>query len=145
MESIAVSRLLPLKGSYDLLRVTEDFKVIFNFNEEEVRKFDIEGRKEETTARLMVTFNREASDGYLRCLDFPPILAAHISKELKGLSDTNELVPEFLTIYEKFVLPRVLIVAGNPDDLKEQEKEIEAVRKVKTKTTKKSKKIKNGS
>ena len=104
LESIAVSRLLPQTGSYDLLKATEGFKVVFNFTEDEVRKFDIEGKKEENTARLMVTFNKEASDGYLRKLDFPPILAAHISKELKGLSNKDELVPEFVSIYEKFVL-----------------------------------------
>lgn len=103
LERILVSRFIPLKGNYELLKVAQEFKPKLNFTEEESRKYDIEGKVVEG-GRQMVTFNKDASDGYLVDIKFPPLIASHIARELKKLNDENELDESLIGIYEKFVL-----------------------------------------
>ena len=104
MESIIVSRLLPDKGDYELVKTTKDFKPTLNFTEEEMRKFDIESKKHEETGRQMISFSHEATEGYLRDIKFPPLISSHVSKTLKEMSDKGELTEDFVPVYEKFVL-----------------------------------------
>jgi hypothetical protein len=127
LESITVSRLFPQKGSYELMKATQLFKPVMAFNEEESRKFDIHGKQNEQ-GQQMVSFNKDASEGYLREVTFPPILAAYISKVLKELSDKNELEELFLSLYEKFVNIPVPIVTIPQQGLSKEE-EVKAVRK----------------
>jgi hypothetical protein len=120
LESITVSRLFPNKGSYELIKATQLFKPIIAFNEDESRKYDIYAKSSDD-GRQMVSFNKDASDGYLRELNFPPILAAHISKTLKEMSDKNELEEVFLSLYEKFVNMPVPIVSAPKQGLSKEE------------------------
>ena len=103
LERIVVSRFLPVKTDYELLKTSEDFKPSIVFDEEESRKYDISGKTDEQ-GRQMITFNKEASDGYLRDIEFPPLLASFICKTLKELSKKGEITAETIPVYEKFVL-----------------------------------------
>ena len=126
LESITVSRLFPQKGSYELMKATQLFKPIMAFNEDESRKYDIYAKQNEQ-GQQMVSFNKDASEGYLREVNFPPVLSAHISKVLKELSEKNELEELFISLYEKFVLPKIPVIK-NPANIVYMDEEIKAVR-----------------
>ena len=103
LERIVVSRFLPTKADYELLKTSEDFKPSIVFDEEESRKYDISGKTDEN-GRQMVTFNKDSAEGYVKDIKFPPTISAYISKTLKELSEKGEITAELIPIYEKFVL-----------------------------------------
>jgi len=116
LERITVSRFLPTKGNYELMKASEELaKPALTFTEEESRKYDVRHEVDKKTGQQLVWFNKDASEGYESDIKLPPIVSACIAKQLKELSEKEELEPVMLSVYEKFVMPPVPIVKAKND------------------------------
>lgn len=155
LERIIVSRFLPNKGNYELIKAVEKTKPMLGFSEEEMRKYDItvdnsggfspakfaddvklnlanfkdepivlsdshllvirellrlNGLNENVKPKQqLINFNREATEGYEADIKFPAVVAAYIAKTLENLSNKNQLEPGMISVYEKFVCPKVSV------------------------------------
>ena len=106
-DRILIYGLQPEKGPYELLASFRIVEPEIRFTEKETREYDIkqmEGVNPEGQKQMMVAFNKEVAEGYIKEVKLPARISSFIAETLSKKEEDGELTFQFLSLYERFCL-----------------------------------------
>jgi hypothetical protein len=108
-DRILIYGLQPEKGSYELLSSFRLLEPNIRFSEEETRKYDIKHVEHPNpepgkAPQMMVAFNKEVAEGYLKEVKIPARMSSYLSEVLTKKEEDSELTAQYMSLYERFCL-----------------------------------------
>lgn len=98
-ERIQLQQILPAKGNIVNLRILEDLRKKLSFTEKEIKEYKVK----QVEGTNSITWNNKGT--VPKEIEIGDQAKEIIVKELKALSDKEQLTLQYISIYDKFIKP----------------------------------------